>query len=186
MAHSPPPQPHDQTADARLTQLTDAFRSQLAYTAESLSLGRKVRKGEITVVDVEEAYTKLTSPTKASRAEAQKIITSAFKENRLIQFVGYGMAVALFTFGLVLLGYAIFGPADVVGRVAGLVGGSFAQILLLIPLRFAINARRSNLAIRILGHLLDRVDDPQLLAEMIRRLIHEVAPDAVEGRRGMQ
>jgi len=137
--------------------------------------------GGVSGEHVEAAYRQLTTLDRRLRTPAQANITTAFQENRFIQMAGYGMALVLFAFGIFLLGYSAFGPTDAVGRVAGLIGGSFAQVLLLIPLRFAVTARRNNFAIRILGYLLDRVDDPQLLAELVRRLIGEVAPGSATG-----
>lgn len=169
----PGPTPLEGDANTVLDQRVAAFRLRLIATAEEIYSSRGAGGG-ISADDVQAAYQGLTAPDSSLRSDAQKNVAIAFKENRSFQIIGYGMALALFGFGLFLLGYSAFGPTDAVGRVASLVGGSFAQILLLIPLRFAVNARRNNFAIRILGYLLDQVDDPQLLAELIRRLIGEV------------
>jgi hypothetical protein len=174
------PTPLEADANVVLDQRVADFRQRMMAAAEEIYSSGD-RGGGISGEDVEAAYKRLTTPDKRSRADAQKNVTVAFKENHYIQMVGYGMALVLFLSGVALLGYSAFGPSDAVGRIASLVGGSFAQVLLLIPLRFAVNARRSNFAIRILGHLLDRVDDPQLLAELIRRLIGEVAPGQHSG-----
>lgn len=55
-------------------------------------------------------------------------------------------------------------------------GGSIAELVLIVPLRFAFNARRHNFGLYTLGYMLDRVDDPALLADCIRRLLAEVNP----------
>lgn len=159
------------------------FRKRLTNAAEE-NYSSSGRKDGPNSEDVEKAYKLLTTPDKRLRPLAEESITIAFKENRFIQMAGYGMALVLFGFGIFLLGYSAFGPTDAVGRVASLVGGSSAQILLLIPLRFAVTARRNNLAIRILGYLLDRVDDPRLLAELVRRLIDEVTSTRSDRSRG--
>jgi hypothetical protein len=167
--------PLEADANTILEQRVGDFRQRLMATAEELYSASR-QGGGITGAHVEAAFRRLTDLATSPRSAAQQNITTAFPENRFIQIAGFGMALTLFGFSLFLLGYGAFGPTDAIGRVASVVGGSFAQVLLLIPLRFAVNARRNNFAIRILGYLLDRVDDPELLAELIRRLIGEVAP----------
>lgn len=169
------PTPVERDTDAVLEQRVADFRDRLKTATFQIHYSSN-RGGEITPEEIEAAYHQLMAPTNHSRSSAQENVTIAFRENWFIQMAGFGMALALFVFGMVMLGYSAFGPTDAVGRIASLVGGSFAEILLLIPLRFAVNARRNNFAIRILGYLLDRVDNPRLLAELIRRLIGEVAP----------
>ena len=170
------PRPLERDTDAVLEQWVVDFRDRLKTLTVQIHYASS-RGGEITPEEVETAYHQLMAPANRSRSSAQENVTIAFQENRFIQMAGFGMALALFVFGMLMLGYSAFGPTDAVGRIASLVGGSFAEILLLLPLRFAVNARRHNFAIRILGNLLDRVDNPRLLAELIRRLIGEVAPE---------
>jgi hypothetical protein len=179
---SPGPTPLEEDANRLFKQRVEDFRNRLEAAAEQIYSSGE-RGGGISSADVEAAYARLTTPDRRLRADAETNIAAAFRENRFIEMVGYGMALVLFGLGIFLLGYSAFGPTDAVGRVAGLVGGSFSQVLLLIPLRFAITARRNNFAIRILGYLLDRVDDPQVLAELVRRLIGEVAPGSGSGTR---
>jgi hypothetical protein len=52
--------------------------------------------------------------------------------------------------------------------VTGIVGGSVFELLILVPFRFAINSRKHNIAIRMLGILLDKVDDPQKLTAVLK------------------
>jgi len=78
------------------------------------------------------------------------------------------MAAAMFVFGLALLCIGIFADDSATYRVASIVGGSVVELLLLLPLRFAINSRRHNIAIRMLGILLDRVDDPKKLSTLLK------------------
>lgn len=133
---------------------------------------------------MEIAYRRLAVPPGGGRTDAQKLVTAAFKENRFVEWIGYSMAVVLFFVGVGLLLYGAIGVTDVGSRVASFVGGSVAELVLLIPLRLSINARRHNFGLRILGHLLDRVDDPALLSDCIRRLLGEITPnwDAREGK----
>ena len=73
------------------------------------------------------------------------------------------MAVVLFLFGLVLLSVGV-APGDAATRIGALFGGSIVEILILIPFRFVINSRRHNIALRMLGLILNRVDDPKTVA----------------------
>lgn len=134
---------------------------------------------------VETAYRRLAVPPGGGRSDAQRLVNTAFKENRFVEWTGYAMAVVLFLFGLALLLFGILGASNVGSRVASLVGGSVAELVLIIPLRFSINARRHNFGLRILAHLLDRIDDPALISDCIRRLLGEVTPnsDRGEGKR---
>ena len=89
------------------------------------------------------------------------------KENRIIEWVSYVMAVILFVFGLVLLSIGALG-GDVATRVGCLLGGSIVELLILVPFRFAINSRRHNIALRMLGLIINRVDDPKKLAPLLK------------------
>ncbi|HEV3260875.1 MAG TPA: hypothetical protein VG013_28745 [Gemmataceae bacterium] len=165
--------PLEPEADDALNNAVNQFRDRLIHEA------RKTRRaqggGEVSSGDVEAARQRLLVPPEPARG-ALKNIRAAFAQNKFIESVSYGMAITLFGLGAVLLAYGVFGPADATGRIAGLVGGSLAQVLLILPLRFATNARRHNFAITILGYLLDRVHDPKLLADLVRQLLGEVAP----------
>lgn len=177
MAAKTPSGPPDDDADAVVDRLTDEFRDRLTTEAEKI---RYARGGAITAEVVEAAYRRLTVPT-GGRSDAQKLVNTAFKENQFVEWTGYAMAVVLFLFGIALLLFGILGASDVGSRVASLVSGSVAELVLIIPLRFSINARRHNFGLRILAHLLDRVDDPALLSDCIRRLLGEVTPNSDRG-----
>lgn len=172
MAHTPADTP-DEGADEAIRQLIDEFRGRLEEVAIAIRADRK--QEYLTAEHVRTAYRRLTTPA-SGRTEAQRLITTAFRENRLAEWTGYGMALILFLLGVGLLLYAAVGPPEVAVRVASLVGGSVAELVLIVPLRFSINARRHNFALRLLGLMLDRVDDPALLADCIRRLLGEVTP----------
>jgi hypothetical protein len=156
-------------------QFTRQFRERLEAVAEEIYLARKANGG-VTAEHVEAAYKRLTAPIPGPRDPAQKNIRAALKANRIIEFASYVMAAILFLLGIFLIVYGVLGPVDVAGRVAALIGGPVTSLLLLLPWRFAINARRHNVAISLLGFLLDRVDDPRLLSRLIRQLLNEVAP----------
>jgi hypothetical protein len=168
----------DDAARAALELYTSKLHWRLASEADRVWAERAAKSDDpVTGEDVERAFKRLQSAIASPRSDAQAAVTAAFRENRVAEFMAYGMGFVLFAFGVILLGYGAFGPADAAGRVASLVSGSIAHLLLLGPLRFAINARRQNLAIRIFGLLLDRVDSPRLLADLVRRLLGEVSPE---------
>jgi len=73
-------------------------------------------------------------------ADAQAIISRALRENRVIEWVSYGMAVVLFLFGLILLAVGVF-TADIASRVGCFSAGSIVELLILIPFRFAVIQR---------------------------------------------
>jgi hypothetical protein len=77
------------------------------------------------------------------------------------------MAVILFVFGLILLSVGLVN-GDLATRVGCLVGGSVVELLILIPFRFAVNSRRHNIAMRMLGLIINRVDDPKKLAPLLK------------------
>jgi hypothetical protein len=77
------------------------------------------------------------------------------------------MAIVLFVFGLVLLGVGV-ANGDVATRMGAFLGGSVVELLILIPFRFAINSRRHNIALRMLGLILNRVHDPKNVAPLLK------------------
>jgi hypothetical protein len=158
-----------------VAQFVDQFRDRLTAMAEEIYVARK-SDGGIAAEHVEAAYKRITVPTSGLRDPAQKNIQAAIKANRRIEYASYFMAALLFILGIFLITYGVFGPVDAGGRVAALVGGPITSVLLLLPWRFAIQARRHNVAISLLGFLLDRVDDPRLFAELVQRLMSEVTP----------
>jgi hypothetical protein len=100
-------------------------------------------------------------------ADAQEVISQALRENRSIEWISYGMALVLFVSGLLLLGFGV-AKDDVATRVGAFVSGSIIELLILIPFRFAINSRRHNIALRMLGLILNRVDDPKSVAPLLK------------------
>lgn len=140
------------------------LREALLSEAQRTSIG-----GRITEDDLLLAYKRLSYPTRDSLqfADAQAVISQALKENRIIEWVSYVMAVILFVFGLILLSVGAV-DNDVATRVGCLLGGSIVELLILIPFRFAINSRRHNIALRMLGLVINRVDDPKKLAPLLK------------------
>ena len=150
---------------------TEAFQGLVADLREAL-LAEALRTavgGRITEDDLLLAYKRLSYPSKDSIqfADAQAVISQALKENRIIEWVSYMMAVILFVFGLVLLSVGLV-SGDVATRVGCLLGGSVVELLIFIPFRFAINSRRHNIALRMLGLIINRVDDPKKLAPLLK------------------
>ena len=142
----------------------ERFRSMLLKEAAKLAGGRSISEAHI-----HRAFDNLLKVDPAtSRTGAQKTISTAFKENRPYEWVAYGMAVALFVVGIVLLLVGTFSAQETASRIALLLTGSFSEIMLWAPLRFAANCRRNNFQIRVLGILLDRVDDPDTLSRLLR------------------
>jgi len=154
----------DPSANQAFQELVADLREALLSEAQRTSVG-----GRITDEDLLSAYKRLSYPTKDSLqfADAQTVISQALKENRIIEWVSYVMAVILFIFGLILLSAGAFN-SDVTTRVGCLLGGSIVELLILVPFRFAINSRRHNIALRMLGLIINRVDDPKKLAPLLK------------------
>jgi hypothetical protein len=102
------------------------------------------------------------------------IISTALRENRLIEWIAYAMTLGLFLLGVVLLASGLLSSGDLISRVPILLGGSAAEVLLLPALRFAIKARRHNLFIRMIGILLDRLENPKALVPVLEQLLAEL------------
>ncbi|HUT11037.1 MAG TPA: hypothetical protein VMY42_11115 [Thermoguttaceae bacterium] len=150
----------EREADAAVHEMVGRFRGLLIRETVELAMGEDLHPRHL-----EEAYRKLLRPT---LGDAQAIISRTLRENRVIESVSYLMAAAMFVFGLALLCIGIFADDSATYRVASIIGGSVVELLLLLPLRFAINSRRHNIAIRMLGILLDRVDDPKKLSTLLK------------------
>ena len=154
----------DPSANLAFQQLVADLREALLTEAQRTSVG-----GRITDDDLMLAYKRLSYPTKDSMqfADAQAVISQALRENRVFEWVSYGMGMILFVFGLILLSIGLVN-GDLATRVGCLVGGSVVELLILIPFRFAVNSRRHNIAMRMLGLIINRVDDPKKLAPLLK------------------
>jgi hypothetical protein len=154
----------DSSAAALVTDLTTEFRECFLTRA-----AQNARGTSVTTADIEKAHKQWAFPTPESLelADAQTIISRALSENRAVEWVSYGMAVVFFFVGLYLLlkGAA---TADLAARVGHLAGGSIVELMILVPFRFAIHSRRHNIALRMLGMIIDRVDDPKKLAALLK------------------
>ena len=148
-----------------------AFQELVGDLREALlrEAAKRSTDGHITEEDLVAAYRVLSFPSKEAIqfADAQAIISQALRENRLIEWVSYGMAIVLFIFGLVLLSVGAI-ASDTTTRAGCLAAGSIVELLILVPFRFAINSRRHNIALRMLGLILNRVDDPKKLAALLK------------------
>jgi hypothetical protein len=115
------------------------------------------------------AFKRLNFPSKESLefTEAQAVISQALRENRVVEWISYGMALVLFLVGLIVLAAGIV-HGDAGTRLGSFLGGSIMELLIVVPFRFAINSRRHNIALRMLGLVLNRVDDPKRLAPLLR------------------
>ena len=163
----------DPLARGPLKDILDRFRERLLLEAASVAPGRPIEADAL-----ERAFHALIGAGRATLEETQSIISSALRENRPGEWIAYGMAVAFFGFGLILIGVATWRD-----QTAGIIGGTIADLICFIPLKFAINIRRHNLAIRVLGKLLDRVKDPKILASILRETFPGVvANDLGSGR----
>jgi hypothetical protein len=153
-------------APATLQQLADALREELLVDACDISTD-----GEITGDDLAIAYRSLSHRDSEARKreDAQSVITRALRENWNLEFCSYVMAVLLFVFGLTLLTVGVF-SADSATRIGAFIGGSTIEVLILIPFRVVINSRRHNIALRMLGLVLNRVRDPSELAPLVREV----------------
>jgi mRNA-degrading endonuclease HigB of HigAB toxin-antitoxin module len=149
------------------------FNTMLESEIENIARGNVV-----TPADVERAFRLVTNQAKK---DAQADISVALRENRLIEWTGYAMAVILFLLGIFLLIAGIYQDNDAGVKIATIVGGTFVDLFFIIPLRLAINSRRENIQVRLLGVLLDRVNDPKVLAQLLRQLFKELSQSKSPG-----
>ncbi|GAB4142157.1 MAG: hypothetical protein Tsb009_12280 [Planctomycetaceae bacterium] len=147
-----------------LHEMESNLRDALIAEASRLS-----SDGTITEENLVAAYKNLSYPDPNSLQfiDAQSVISQALRENRIIEWVSYGMAIVLFIFGLVLLTIGATN-SDSSMRTGCLLSGSIVELLILVPFRFAIHSRRHNIALRMLGLVINRVDDPKKLAPLLK------------------
>ena len=153
--------PLDRDADEVLLKLVARFRDTLIEQTYE-----RVGAQQTSAADLEETYNQILHSHRATRQDVQSIISTAFRENRVIEWVAYGMALTLFSVGIVFLCAGVFGSET--ARISGIVGGTVSELLLLGPLRYASNSRRHNIAIRMLGAVLEKVDDPNAFADLLK------------------
>lgn len=165
-------------ADSPLDAESEQTMSQMLGEVRELLLARarKTSPGSlIGVDDLELAYKDLLNRQGGPDSfDAQAIISLSLRENRVFEGLAYAMAVLLFVMGAGLVAAGVFAGSDASYRVSSIVGGSLFQVLLLIPFRFAIQSRKHNIALRMLGILLDRNDDPRKLAEILKNTFFAV------------
>lgn len=154
---SPEELPLEPEVEAELKKVLSDVRDLLLSKASYFARGRAIDRE-----DIGHAYELLGFPDRAIQ-DAQTIITQTLRENRMVECGAYGMALVMFATGIALLCAGVFGSPDLSLRVTSLVAGSLLETLLFLPVRLAINSRRHNIAIRMLGILLDRVHDPKKL-----------------------
>ncbi|MBA3316082.1 MAG: hypothetical protein H0T47_22685 [Planctomycetaceae bacterium] len=132
----------------------------------------------ITDDDVRLAWKRLEWParTDLGLADAQGVVSQALHENRIIEWVSYGMAIVLFLCGLGLLCFGVVRD-DKATRVGAFFAGTVIELLILIPFRFAINSRRHNIALRMMGVILHRIEDPKAMAPLLKETFLAVVLD---------
>jgi hypothetical protein len=130
---------------------------------------RKIARGQpVEPDDLEEAYAAITGrQVDQSIVDAQSIIASALRENRTFTGVSYAMALSLVLLGIIVVLAGIFSGVGATSRVSSIVGGMLFELMALIPFKIAANSHKHTLAIRMLGAILDRVDDPRKLAGVL-------------------
>ncbi len=154
----------DSRAEETLSHFVSRLRELLIDEASKAAGRRPIESN-----DLEEAYIVVTSRhLDKSILDAQAIISQTLRENRAFEWVSYAMALSLFLLGIILVGVGIFSGKGAAYSVTSIVGGALFELLILIPFRFAVNSRKHNIAIRMLGILLDRVDDPRKLTAVLQ------------------
>ncbi len=133
-----------------LPDLVAHLRDDLLREAARLSAGNPVTADELHCAYSQFSFSR---PRDNPVADAQLIVSRALRENRAVEWGSYGMALVLFIFGLVLLSLGVV-HSDIGIRTGALLSGSVAEVLILLPFRFAINSRRHNIALRMLGYVL--------------------------------
>jgi len=166
----------DRTADEELNVALDTFRRALLDRAEQYA---ENENESISGDHIQLAYKSIYAPDPALRS-AQRIVSLALYENRIAELIAYGMASALFALGFVLVLIGVFASSANI-RVTGIATGTLFELLLLAPIRFATNVRRHNIAIRMLALVLDRVEDPKTLSQVLSKNFKEVLIPTTSG-----
>jgi hypothetical protein len=150
-------------AEETLSRFVSHTKKLLVDKAVEIAGGRPVEPD-----DLEEAYATITGrQVDKSIGDAKAIISWALRENRTFIGVSYTMALSLLLLGIIVVVAGIFYGVGATYRVSSIVGGMLFALLALIPFKFAANSHKHTLAIRMLGVLLDRVDDPRKLAGVL-------------------
>ena len=160
----------DVRAEETLSRFVSHTKKLLVDEARKIAGGRPVEPD-----DLEEAYAAITGrQVDKSIVDAQAIISWALRENRTFRAVSYTMALSLLLLGIIVVVAGIFSGVEATYRVSSIVGGMLFELLALIPFKFAVNSHKHTLAIKMLGVLLDRVDDPRKLAAVLHDTLSAV------------
>jgi hypothetical protein len=165
--------PLDRKATRELEAALAHARKLLLAHASTASVG-----DTITEDDVRVAWKRLEWParTELGLEDAQGVVSQALHENRIIEWVSYGMAIVLFLCGLGLLCFGVLHDENAT-RFGAFFAGTVIELLILIPFRFAINSRRHNIALRMLGVILHRIEDPKTMAPLLKETFLAVVLD---------
>lgn len=98
------------------------------------------------------------------RVRAKSVIEKSIRRNRPYELMALVFSVLLFILGLLLILWAALFSEQSLEIVARLVGGVVCGGLLLVPFRYAVEIHRHNVALDLLGHVLDQCDDDVNLA----------------------
>jgi hypothetical protein len=154
---------HEAEIEETIRRLEGEFRELLSARAGM------VARGGVESKDLEAAFEILTGRhVDKSILDAQAIVSQALRENRVFEWLSYAMALSLFVLGIILVGVGIFAGKGATYGVTSIVGGAVFELLIIMPFRFIINSRKHNIAIRMLGILLDKVEDPKKLAALLQ------------------
>lgn len=156
------------------------FRSLVLHKAEffTASGAPSLRKADI-LAAADEILSGAIGQNQKTRAF--DVITRALYENRQAETAAQFMAVILFGFGLVLFLVAVCN-SDAGTRISAMISGAAVEFLVVLPFTVIVNIRRHNLALRMLGLVLDRVEDPVKLAPLLKELLHSVVAGRSEKR----
>jgi hypothetical protein len=154
----------DARAEETLSRFVSHFKKLLVDEATKTANGQPVEPD-----DLEEAYAAITGrQVDKSTVDAQAIISWALRENRTFEGISYAMTFSLLLVGIIVVVAGIFSGVGATYSVSSLVGGILFALLAFIPFKFAVNSHKHTLAIRMLGVLLERVDDPRKLAAVLQ------------------
>jgi hypothetical protein len=178
----------DASAARQLKSLLDSIQQTLLRDAVKLSRG-----DSITEDDLYNAARPLLSPDSEAaefggrlqknlrRVKAKSVIEKSIRRNRPYELMALVCSVLLFLLGLLLILWAVLFSEQSLEVVARLVGGVVCGGLLLVPFRYAVEIHRHNVALDLLGHVLDQCDDESSLAAALQALLGFVFPARPNG-----
>lgn len=176
--------PLDVEAAKFLEEWVRSLRTTLLSAAADVSDGKHIRADDIQQIaqrfDFSDAFRSQVSTRlrkRTAQATAKAVIEKSIRRNRPYARLAIGISITLFAVGLFLILRAAIAPQSSLQVVAQLIGGLGCGGMLLVPFRYAVEVSRHNVALDLLGPVLDQTDDGASVASALQALLKFVFPE---------